>query len=113
MKKNLPLVSILLASILGLSVNVMAEEKPVSSNESTTIAEALTDGMITTKINAQLLDTKNLNSTDISVETNNGIVTLTGTVPNDKEIKMAMTAASSVKGVKKVDVKGLVVRPTN
>lgn len=76
-------------------------------SQSATTEDAVTDTWITTKVKATLASTKGVDSTDISVETNNGIVTLTGIVPTHIEIKKANAAAASIKGVKKVDDSGL------
>lgn len=115
MKKNELLARVLMTTALsfGLSAGAIAADKDTSSDHSTTAGEAVTDGWITTKIKAELGTTKDLKSTDISVETNNGIATLTGTVPSDIEHKKAVAAAESVKGVKSVDAAGLKVKASN
>ena len=56
---------------------------------------------------AELATTDNVDSLDISVDTINGVVHLTGNVQSDMERKKAVAAAKSVKGVKKVDASGL------
>jgi hyperosmotically inducible protein len=65
------------------------------------------DTWITTKVKGELATTGGVHSTDISVKTVNGVVTLTGNVPTDTEVKKAVAAARSVKGVKDVDSSGL------
>lgn len=111
MKKSVILSNILMTTALsfGLQANVQADEKAASADHSATATEAVSDAWITTKIKAELASTKDLKSTDISVETNNGIATLTGTVPTDIEHKKAVASAESVKGVMKVDSSGLKV----
>ncbi len=112
MKKSAILSSVLMASALSLGIqgSALANDKGVNADHSATTGEAVSDTWITTKIKADLASTKDLKSTDISVETNNGVATLTGTVPSDIEQKKAVAAAESVKGVKKVDSSGLKVK---
>ncbi|MBY6347510.1 BON domain-containing protein [Providencia rettgeri] len=113
MKKSAILSSVLMATALsfGLQSGAMANEAGVNQDHSATTGEAVSDTWITTKIKADLASTKDLKSTDISVETNNGVATLTGTVPSEIEQKKAVAAAESVKGVVKVDSSGLKVKP--
>jgi hyperosmotically inducible protein len=66
-----------------------------------------TDAWITTKVKAELATTEGVRSMDISVDTTNGIVTLTGVQPDDVAVKKAVAAAKSIKGVRKVDASGL------
>jgi hyperosmotically inducible protein len=65
------------------------------------------DTWITTKVKAELATTGGVHSTDISVKTVNGVVTLTGNLATDTDVKKAVAAARSVKGVKSVDSSGL------
>jgi osmotically-inducible protein OsmY len=60
------------------------------------------DAALTTKIKAALLAEKNLKSLDIGVESTNGVVTLSGTVPSSAQIDQAVDVAKHVKGVKDV-----------
>ena len=113
MKKSAILSSVLMATAFsfGLQSGAMANEPTVNQDHSATTGEAVSDTWITTKIKADLASTKDLKSTDISVETNNGVATLTGTVPSEIEHKKAVAATESVKGVVKVDSSGLKVKP--
>ena len=69
-----------------------------------------TDAWITTKVKTELMTTKGVPSTDISVTTNNGIVTLTGVVDSKAQIQKSIATAKSVKGVQKVDSSALTSR---
>jgi len=62
-----------------------------------------TDSAITKKVEAQLLVTKDLNSTGIKVTTKNGVVHLGGNVKNDRERLSALNAARAVQGVSGVE----------
>ncbi|HLR87916.1 MAG TPA: BON domain-containing protein [Wenzhouxiangella sp.] len=79
-------------------LKVRAEE----DDESRTVGEAVDDTWITTKVKAELASTEDLASSGISVTTEDGTVTLSGTVDNNVAKKKAVAAAESVKGVKKV-----------
>lgn len=115
MKKSAIISHVLLASTLGfgLHTGAIANDKTPNANHSETAAEKVTDAWITTKIKTELATTKDLKSTDISVETNEGVATITGTVPTDIDLKKAIAATESVKGVTKVDSSGLKVNMNN
>jgi hyperosmotically inducible protein len=63
----------------------------------------VTDSWITTKVKAQFIGVDALKNSDISVDTNqNGVVTLTGTVPNDVARAKAVEIVRTTKGVRRV-----------
>jgi hyperosmotically inducible protein len=72
--------------------------------------QPIADTWITTKVKSELAATKGVSSTDISVTTINGMVTLTGVLDNELAVKKAVAAARSVKGVRDVDASGLKTR---
>lgn len=65
-------------------------------------ADYLDDGRITTQIKTLYVDETELDSMDISVSTENGVVTLTGKVGKDEQRALAEKIAAGVKGVKSV-----------
>jgi len=67
------------------------------------------DSWITTKVKSELATTKGVKSMDISVKTVDGVVTLTGTQPDQAAIDKAVATAKKVKGVHRVDSTGLTV----
>ena len=67
------------------------------------VKEALSDSAITTKLKAQFLEDDVLRHADISVSTNNGIVTLTGTVPSLVAHARAVATARKSSGVRRVE----------
>lgn len=69
--------------------------------------QPVTDSWITTKVKAELATTDGVKSTDISVKTVDGVVTLVGVLGTPLAVKKAVAAAESIKGVKKVDHDGL------
>ncbi|AWV03150.1 transporter [Burkholderia sp. JP2-270] len=69
--------------------------------------QPVTDTWITTKVKSQLAATDGLKSLDIGVKTIDGVVTLTGVLPNKIAVKKAIAVSRAVKGVKHVDASGL------
>lgn len=65
--------------------------------------QALDDTAITTSIKTKYLADDTLKGLDISVETEHGVVTLTGSVQNDSAKSLATTIAQGVEGVTRVD----------
>ena len=63
------------------------------------------DSVVTTKVKAELLKADHIKSNDISVETNDGIVTLTGFVASQDQVKEAIAVTEKVDGVKSVSDK--------
>ena len=63
------------------------------------------DSAITAKVKSALVDDKAIKSTDISVTTNSGVVTLSGFVASQSEAEQAVAPATKVEGVKSVSDK--------
>jgi hyperosmotically inducible protein len=72
-------------------------------NEGTSIA----DTWITTKVKSTFMYSSNVEGSDISVSTNDGIVTLTGKLDSGAERALAIELARNVRGVKSVDSNSL------
>ena len=60
------------------------------------------DATITTKVKAALMSDSQLKATQVSVETNQGVVQLSGAVQNKNQETEAVRAANKVDGVKSV-----------
>lgn len=78
-----------------------------SSNQ--TVPGKVDDAWITTKVKSEFATTKEIPATNISVDTTDGMVRLTGTVANNMQKNQAVELAHKVKGVKSVDATGLTV----
>jgi len=63
------------------------------------------DSAITAKVKSALIDDKAIKTSDISVETDNGVVTLSGFVGSQAEGEQAVAVATKVEGVKSVSDK--------
>lgn len=91
---------------------VMAQDSGAAmqkSSDNQTVPDKAADAWITTKVKSEFGTTKGVKATDISVETSDGVVTLSGTVATAKEKARAERVAKKVKGVKSVDASGLTV----
>jgi hyperosmotically inducible protein len=67
-----------------------------------TAGQNIDDGTLTTSVKTSLAGERINTLTRVGVETNNGIVVLTGEVETAQEKSRAGTVASQVKGVKRV-----------
>ena len=67
-----------------------------------TLGENIDDGALTSSVKTQLASDKLVTLTRVGVETNNGIVYLTGEVETAEQKSRIGSIASAVKGVKKV-----------
>lgn len=67
----------------------------------------VSDTWITTKVQAKLHTISGLDNGDVSVETNNGNVILTGRVDSQDQLNTAVSAIKTIKGVKSVDTSNL------
>lgn len=111
MKKANALLLIAAALLLGLIVSM-----PLTGNAANALSDlpkqvgAATenavdyagDAVLTGKIKTRFLAEKGLDSLDISVENQDGVVTLSGAVNNEAQISLAEKVAKEESGVKKV-----------
>ncbi|SEM24625.1 hyperosmotically inducible protein [Pseudoxanthomonas sp. GM95] len=68
-----------------------------------------TDTWITTKVKSDLLASKGVSGTDVSVETKDGVVWLSGHAATQAEKDRTVAKAKAIEGVKKVDASKLMV----
>lgn len=71
-------------------------------NSQQSAGEYASDAVITTKVKGAFVAQSALSALDISVETINGNVTLSGTVGSEAEVELANHVARGVEGVKHV-----------
>ncbi|MBF7954203.1 molecular chaperone OsmY [Rahnella victoriana] len=90
-------------SVLAASTTDSAGAKIDSSMKK--VDNYMGDSAITAKVKSALVDDKAIKSSDISVTTNAGIVTLSGFVGSQAEAEQAVAAATKVEGVKSVSDK--------
>lgn len=114
MKKSLNLFALAAAATLTLSANgAFAAQQSVNAplmmaaNSTDKAEEAVTDTWITSKVKSTFLAEKDLSALDIKVETNKGVVSLSGVVATDAQRELAVAKAKSIKGVQAVSADGL------
>ncbi|GAA6132128.1 BON domain-containing protein [Halopseudomonas sabulinigri] len=90
-----------------IKVNADATAAAKAQNTADDAGEAISDAWITSKIKSSYLLSSNLSGLDISVDTNNGVVALSGTVMSDAEKDLAISTAKNIKGVKDVTAENL------
>jgi hypothetical protein len=68
-----------------------------------TVGEAVTDATLTTKVKAALADDVSFKTLKLDVDSKDGVVTITGTVPTADQRLSITKVAEQVQGVKSVD----------
>ena len=113
--------NMLLALFLGLAaLNASAETEKTTvdsaksaasnageavDNSINKVGDFMDDSTITARVKAALIDHKDINSSDISVKTENKVVTLSGDVTSTEQKSQALSVAKEVKGVSHVNDK--------
>jgi hyperosmotically inducible periplasmic protein len=98
-----------LGFMAGCNENSSRAEQKENPNQ-VGATETRSDTAITAELKGKITDSELLDNTDISVETNNGVATLTGAVATEAQKAHAEELAKNTKGVTSVDNK-LVVNP--
>jgi hyperosmotically inducible protein len=106
MKHNRPIATLLAASFAA-AVAVAPAVHAADPAGSAPKAERSTgtyidDSVITAKVKAALVEDKQVSAMKIKVQTRNGVVTLTGSVPSAEAGQHALQLAAAVEGVKDV-----------
>ena len=109
MNRPLQLVALTAALSLGMpsGVALAAPQSATATAQSSSAGQAVSDTWITTKVKADLATTEGIKSTDISVETVNGVVTLIGVLDSRTAVDKAIAVAKGIKGVVDVDASAL------
>jgi hyperosmotically inducible protein len=102
MKKALFAASVL-TLLAGCSCTNNNNSRPAST--CTDDSDQSADWQITSKVKASLMSDSSLSASGklVSVETNDGVVTLTGTVPSKDESRYIERKVKAMDGVKRVD----------
>jgi len=79
------------------------------SNAVNKVERAVSDSWITTKVKSEILANSVSKAFKVSVKTKHGAVSLKGKLPSQDAIDLVKMIAEKVKGVKSVDVSGLVI----
>jgi len=94
----------------GAFAQTQATQSPMvlAAGEVTEMKQDTSDTWITTKVKADLVTEKGIPGTDIKVETNKGVVSLSSTTPvTESQKDVAVSIAKKIKGVKAVSADGL------
>lgn len=70
-------------------------------------SNTFTDTWVAAKVDSSLLWSSGVDGTDIDVEADEGVVTLTGVVDSESEKQLAIELAKNINGVTRVDGSGL------
>jgi hyperosmotically inducible periplasmic protein len=99
------LIAAAVAATFGLGATACSETADYSSKQarSNSATEALSDTAITSNVKAKLATDSSIRSSDISVSTANGVVTMEGYVSDAAARSSAERTARSAKGVTRVD----------
>jgi len=116
-KINKTLLAVMLGTAL-VSGSALAEETTTDKAQNTAhsagekidssmnkVGNFMDDSAITAKVKAALVDHENIKSTDISVETEKAVVTLSGFVESQAQAEAAVKVAKGVEGVSSVSDK--------
>lgn len=95
--------AIMLASGLAVTQVHAHDEKGDQQAESRSAGEVVSDSWITTKVKSKLVVDQEVSGFDISVETRDKVVYLSGEVENQSQVNHAVEIAEDTEGVKRVD----------
>lgn len=97
--------------VLGSSMALAASDGTATTTAKTAsqAERVVSDSWITTKVKSEILANSVSKAFKVSVKTKNGAVSLTGKLPSQDAIDLVKLTAEKVKGVKSVDVSGLVI----
>ncbi|HWH42865.1 MAG TPA: BON domain-containing protein [Usitatibacter sp.] len=85
------------------SANVASPAPPADNTGNTNATGAVNETVTTGKIKAAIAADSAMKDSDISVSTNNGVVTLTGTVKSQDQVSIATNLAQRQEGVQRVE----------
>lgn len=83
---------------------------PSPAEPGRTVGQTLDDAGITAKVKASLLASPDVKGTDVNVNTEKGVVQLSGSLDAQSQIDRAVQIARGVEGVKQVDNSRLTVK---
>jgi len=101
-KSRNTLITLIVSSILGTGAAIGAAA-PEATGHSASVGAALSDTAITAQVKGKFATDDRLKGSDLSVTTNNGVVTLTGTAASSSAKEAAESLASNVSGVQRVN----------
>ena len=113
MKRNLLATTLGAVLAIGTVGSALADDMANTSPAAMSQAKSEqpgTDIWITTKVKSELMTTKGIPSTDISVKTTNGVVMLFGVVDTKAQVMKSVAVTKAIEGVHRVDASALTSR---
>lgn len=96
-----------IAPMASADVKTLHTPLMMAANTVDNAEEAVSDTWITSKVKSSFVADDSLSALDIKVETNKGVVSLSGVVASDAERDLAVSTAKGIKGVRAVSADGL------
>jgi osmotically-inducible protein OsmY len=90
-----------------LSVSATDSSAAMAQNVADDTTAVISDAWITSKVKSSFIYRRNLDGFDISVDTQKGMVSLSGNVQSNAEKQLAIETARNIRGVRGVDADGL------
>jgi osmotically-inducible protein OsmY len=90
-----------------LSVSAVDSSAAKAQKTADDTAVAISDTWITSKVKSSFIYSRNLDGLNISVDTQNGMVSLSGSVLSNAEKQLAVETARNIRGVRGVDADAL------
>jgi len=95
-------------SVMAMAILLMLSCTSMGIAGST--GEFIDDSVITTKVKSSFVADSTVSALDISVDTSQGVVNLTGIVNNEQERQRAIQIAQETNGVRQVNARNLFVK---
>lgn len=99
MKAELAASCVALGLLLAPVAGYTADKEPTTASKKETVKESAEDALITTKIKGEYAKDKQVSAMKIHVDTDKGVVKLTGNAKSKDEADKAAAIAKSTKGV--------------
>ncbi|WNF46979.1 BON domain-containing protein [Pseudomonas sp. SG20056] len=90
-----------------LSISATDSTAAKAQNAADDTAAVISDAWITSKVKSSFIYSRNLDGLDISVDTQKGMVSLSGSVLSNAEKQLAIETARNIRGVRGVDADAL------
>lgn len=91
------------------NITVEPDNRTADADADSDAGDAISDAWITTKVRSSFLTSRWISGTDIEIETNDGVVELSGELDSESERELAIEVAENIRGVRDVDARNLTV----
>lgn len=97
------------AVVNNIEIRAADDATGTAPDDDASFGGTISDAWITTKIRSSFLTSRWISGTDIKIETNDGVVALSGELDSEDEREMAIEVAENIRGVREVDAQNLTV----